>query len=86
MYTEESVIKRIEVLEDGQIQVQRADRVLKDGVLISETLHRHVIEPDQDITNEDERVQAVAASLWTEAVIAAYIAAKAAREAAQNPE
>lgn len=77
MYTEESIIDKIEVLEDGQIQIRRADRVLKDGEKISETYHRHVIAPDQDISNEDERVQAVAKAVWTKEVKDKYIADKA---------
>lgn len=76
MYTEETAIKRIEVLEDGQIQVQRANRVFKDGTLISEILHRHVVSPDQDISSEDEKVQTVANAIWTKEVIDAFIAAK----------
>lgn len=80
MYLEQSVIDKIEVLEDGQIQVRRADRVLKDGVKISETYHRHVIAPDQDITNEDARVKAVAEAVWTKEVKDAYIAKKAERK------
>lgn len=73
MYSEQVVIDKIEVLEDGQIQVRRTNRVLKDGVKIAETYHRHVIAPDQDITNEDNRVKAVAGVLWTKEVIDAYI-------------
>ncbi len=76
MYSEQSVIDKIEVLEDGQIQIRRADRVLKDGVKISETYHRHVIAPDQDIKDEDEKVKAVANAVWTQEVKDAYIAKK----------
>ena len=76
MYSEQSVIDKIEVLEDGQIQVRRANRVLKDGVKISETYHRHVIAPDQDIKDEDERVKAVANAVWTKEVKETYIAKK----------
>ncbi len=72
MYTEQSVIDKIEVLEDGQIQVRRANRVLRDGVKISETYHRHVISPGDDLAREDVKVQVVAKSIWTPEVIAAY--------------
>lgn len=66
MYSEEIIIDKIEVLEDGQIQIRRADRVLKDGVKISETYHRHVIAPGDDVSKEDERVKAVAKAVWTQ--------------------
>lgn len=69
---EVSVIDKIEVLELGGIQVRRKDKVLKDGVEIAATFHRHVVNPGDDLTNEDPKVIAVAAALWTEEVIAAY--------------
>lgn len=71
-YTELSVIDKIEILEDGQIQVRRADRVLKDGVEISKTYHRHCLVPGNDLTNEDARVIAIAQATWTPEVIKTY--------------
>jgi urease accessory protein UreE len=69
---EVSVIDKIEVLELGGIQVRRKDKVLKDGVEIAATFHRHVVNPGDDLTNEDPKVIAVAEAIWTEEVIAAY--------------
>lgn len=69
---EVSVIDKIEVLELGGIQVRRKDKVLKDGVEIAATFHRHVVNPGDDLTNEDPKVIAVAEALWTPEVIAAY--------------
>ena len=43
--TKETVVDKIEVLEKGQVQVRTATRVLEDGVQISSSFHRHVIEP-----------------------------------------
>lgn len=75
-YEEKSIIDKIEVLEDGQIQVRRVNRVFKDGIKIAETYHRHVIAPDQDIKNEDGRVQAVAKAVWTDEVKTKYLKMK----------
>jgi len=69
---EKSVVDKIEVLLNGCIQVRRRDQILKDGVEVASTFHRHVIAPGADISNEDERVAAVATTLWTEEVVAAY--------------
>jgi hypothetical protein len=66
VFTEQSVIDKIEILPDGQIQVRRADRVLRAGVVIAETLHRHVLRPGDPIADQDARVRAVAAAVWTE--------------------
>jgi hypothetical protein len=74
--TEQSVIDQITILEDGQIQVRRADKVLKDGVEIASTYHRHVVVPGADVTREDTRVSKIAKATHTPAVIAAYRSAQ----------
>lgn len=61
-----------EVTENGAIQVKRIDKVLKNGEVISSTIHRHVLMPGDDLENEDTVVQAVAQAVWTPEVIAAY--------------
>lgn len=57
---QEKVIDKMEVLEDGHIQVREATRIFEDDVMIAETFHRHVVSPGQDVTKEDPRVQALA--------------------------
>lgn len=70
--TERSVIDQIMVLEDGRLQVRRADMVLRDGVEISKTYHRHIVIPGAALEGEDVRVQAVAGTVHTPDVITAY--------------
>ena len=67
-----SAIDKIEVLEGGQIQVRRADRVMDDGIEIAKTYHRHVLAPGDNLNNQDARVVAIAQTVWTPEVIAAY--------------
>ena len=74
--SEQSVIDQITVLEDGQIEVRRADKILRDGVEIAETYHRHVVVPGASLSGEDARVAAVATTVHTSAVVAAYLAAR----------
>jgi urease accessory protein UreE len=69
---EKSVVDKIEVLLLGQIQVRRRDQILKDGVEVAATYHRHVLNPGDDLTNEDPRVVAIAVATWTPEVFAAY--------------
>ena len=75
------VVDKIEVLEKGQVQVRAVTRVLEDGVELSSSFHRHVLNPstkdgntwgDTDISGEDARVQALASANWTSAVKTAY--------------
>ena len=70
--SEVSVVDKIEVLLAGQIQVRTRNQVLRDGEEIAATYHRHVVNPGDDVTNEDPRVAAIAAATWTEEVVAAY--------------
>ena len=71
--TEKTIIDKIEILENNFIQVRTANVIEKDGTEISRTFHRHVVNPSNDISGEDAKVQAVANAVWTEEIIAAYL-------------
>ena len=71
---------KIEVLENGVVQVRTKTAILEDGEQISGTFHRHVVAPGDDYSAEDARVQAICKATHTKDVVAAY---KAAQEAAQ---
>ena len=63
----------------------RTDTVIQDGGLeISRSFHRHCLVPTDDVSGEDARVQAVANSLWTDEVKAAYTASLPAEPAAEK--
>jgi hypothetical protein len=63
----------------------RTDTVIRDeGLEISRSFHRHVLAPTDDVSGEDARVQAVANSLWTDEVKAAYTASLPAEPAAEE--
>ncbi len=62
----EVVIDKIEVLESGSVQVRQATRVLEDGEVLSTSYHRHVIEKDANLTNEDPKVAAIATAAWAD--------------------
>ena len=69
----------IEVVESGVVQVRTKTAIKEDGVEISSKFHRHVVVPGADVSGEDAKVQAIAASIQTPAVIASYQAAQAAQ-------
>ena len=73
----------IEVVENGTLQVRTKTAIMEDGKQISGQFHRHVVAPGADVSAEDAKVQAIAASIHTAEVIAAYVAAQ---EAARLPE
>jgi hypothetical protein len=70
------VVDLIEVIENGCIQVRTKTAIKEDGVEISSKFHRHVVVPGADYSAEDVKVKAIAASIHTPAVIAAYVAAQ----------
>jgi len=73
------VVDRIEVVENGCIQVRTKTAIKEDGVEISSKFHRHVVAPGADVSGEDARVQAICAATHTADVIASYKAAIAAQ-------
>jgi len=70
--TKEQVIDKIEIVENGIMQVRQATRIMEDGKEISKTYHRWSFEPGTDVSEQPANVQAIAAAAWTPAVIAAY--------------
>jgi hypothetical protein len=70
--TEKTEIGSIEVLPMGQIQVRTDTIIERDGEEISRTYHRHVVLPDSDASNEDQRVKDVVNTVHTPAVKQAW--------------
>ena len=87
VYTSETVVDKIEILRDGQIQVREATIVYKNGVEVAKTYWRTVLTPDQDLSKiivtpdtskeDTDKVKAVANVIWTPQVKADYLATKA---------
>jgi len=70
--TKETIVDKIEVLEDGQIQIRTATRILEDSVMLSNSFHRKVLAPLDDVSGETAKVQAIANATWTQEVKDAY--------------
>jgi len=72
-------VDRIEVIENGCIQVRTKTAIKEDGVEISSKFHRHVVAPGDDYSGEDSRVQAICAAIQTAEVTSSYKAVIAAQ-------
>tara|TARA_R110000851_G_scaffold316510_1_gene479673 strand:+ start:266 stop:547 length:282 start_codon:yes stop_codon:yes gene_type:complete len=81
--TKEIEIAKIEVVGEYKAVQVASDTVIKeDGVEISRSRHRHLLQcgtlnesdalVDKDISGEDATVQAVANAVWTDAVKLAW--------------
>ena len=74
--TERTEIDKIEIVADWNIQVRRCTTIERDGEFVSRTFHRWVLTPDQDISNQEQKVQDICNAAWTSEVRAAYEAFK----------
>jgi len=73
-----TVIDKVEVLENGTIQVRQAEVITKDGVEITRTFHRWLRSPgDTEAQSDPAPVPAIASAVWTQEVISAYQAQQA---------
>ena len=73
------IVDRIEVVENGCVQVRTKTVIMEDGKQISGTFQRHVVAPGDNYSGQDARVQAICSATHTAEVIAAYQAATAAQ-------
>jgi len=73
--------QKLEILPNGIIQVQDIRIIMDEGVEISRSHHRKVIDVDDDIINESPRIKAIAPQIWTAQIKAARISEKAAAQA-----
>ena len=70
--TKEQSIDKIEITQDGTIQVRQVTRIMEDGKQLSASYHRWSFAPGDDVSAMPANVQAIAAAAWTPTVIAAY--------------
>ena len=67
--TKEVRCDKIEVVGDYKaVQCREATIIKEDGVEISRSFHRHVLEPDSDISGEPQETQDICNAVWTDAV------------------
>ena len=73
--TERTEIVKTEIVgEFNHVQVGVDTIIERDGVVVSRTLHRHVIAPTDDTSAESEQIQGVCSLYHTDSVKAAYVA------------
>ena len=78
-------IDKIEVLENGTIQVRQITRIVEDGTELSAAYQRWTLTPSGDLTGQEPKVIAIANAVWTPEVVSAYQAEIAAQQAKLIP-
>jgi hypothetical protein len=66
MLEKQESYSKIEVLESGVVQLRKTTKVLDDGEIISQSHHRSIVKPNDDISYLPENVQAVCNAYWTD--------------------
>jgi hypothetical protein len=75
--TERNEIDQIEIVYGWNIQVRQATIIERDGKFVSRTFHRWVLNPDMDISDQEQKVKDIANAAWTPEVRQAYETFKA---------
>tara|TARA_R110000796_G_scaffold66310_1_gene152636 strand:+ start:639 stop:896 length:258 start_codon:yes stop_codon:yes gene_type:complete len=73
--TKEVKIDKLEIVGDFKhVQCREATVVSEDGVELSRSFHRHVLQPDSDISGEPQETQDICNAVWTDEVKTAWTA------------
>ena len=72
MLEKQESYSKIEVLESGHVQLRKTTTVLDDGEVLSQSHHRSVVTPLDDISDLPDNVQAVCNAFWTDELIANF--------------
>mgnify|MGYP001250182950 CR=1 FL=1 len=72
--TEETIQDKIEIVGDYKIlSVRTATVIKKDGKEITRSFHRHLVEPNADISSESAEVKAICNAVHTDKIKKAYV-------------
>jgi phage host-nuclease inhibitor protein Gam len=73
MITKEIIEDKIEIVGDYKaVQVRTSTVIKEDGVELSRSYHRHVVNCLDDISGESAEVQAICNAVWTDEIKADY--------------
>lgn len=66
------VVDQVTVNADGIVSARKITSIHEDESVISSSIHRYVLRPGQDISDQPEHVQSICNAAWTPEIIAAY--------------
>ncbi len=66
------IVYRQQIDEFGNINVQKVEQIIENGMVHSEKNHRHVVHPGVPTTKEDAVTKEIAKAVHTPEVIAAH--------------
>jgi len=72
MYEKQTVVDRIEVMQDHTVAVRYVVTVTEDGKPFAEQVKGNYFKPGDDYSAEDAKVQVICAAVHTPEVVTAY--------------
>lgn len=72
MLEKQIVTGLITIMEDGRMQVREDTVVYEDGMEISRTYKRYILNPGDNIDGKSSKITSIANLLWTQEVIDAW--------------
>ena len=66
---------KIEIVGDFKhLQVREATIIQEDGVELTRSFHRYILNPGDDVSSQSSDIQSIANAVWTDEIINAYSA------------
>lgn len=72
MLEKKTLVDKVEVLENGVVQVRTTTYFVEDSIELAKTYHRHCVAPGQDFSGEGKLVQDICAVVHTPEKISEY--------------
>ena len=72
MLEKKVIIDQITILEDGQMQIRQATKIMENGKELARTFYRWVVAPGDDTSTQNDRIKQVANLIHTPSVIDKY--------------
>jgi len=63
---------KIEITEQGKIMLRKTTKIIEDGNVLSQSHHREMRYPNDDITDLPQNIQDTINAYWTQDVIDAW--------------
>ncbi len=70
--SKEKIIDQTTVTDTGLLMIREKTVIMDNGVEISSSFHRSILEPGDDLTNQPANVVTIAQAVWTPEIISAY--------------
>jgi len=70
--SEDMALDKVEVVQQGILQVRWIRRIYDDGSEIVKTYYRTSFFPGSDVSKQPKQVRDIAKAVWTKDVVAAY--------------